>query len=413
MKFDTVEEAFNHYRNATVEQIEQRAAQIRGTLSTDPNADTAALNIEIEGLKQAKTNAEEKQQAAPVATRSANLNPVTGRSFVGTERKPDDAAATQEYRSAFFKQMLGRDLSATERAAVEAVRAERRADAFSTTGNTAAVIPTQTLNEVISKARKQGGILSRARGFQIPANVVVPVGTPSAAANWHAEGAVVDGEKPDVAEVSFSAREILKVFSISAAVKRMSVSAFESYITDELTASVMACIANSLVNGTGTDQGTGVLSGVTWDATNSAETSRADAIDYADIVKLPGMLARGYGQGACFAMSNKTLYSRIYGLTASDSKPIFNTDPMTDVIGKLLGFDVVVDDFMPDDVVLFGNFSYLGYNLAEGIAVESSTESSFRAGKVDYRALAIADTKPIVPEAFVKLTVKAAAQGGK
>ena len=36
--------------------------------------------------------------------------------------------------------------------------------------------------------------------------------------------------------------------------------------------------------------------------------------------------------------------------------------------------------------------------------LESSTQSSFKSGKIDYRALAIADCKPIVDEAFIKLT---------
>lgn len=46
----------------------------------------------------------------------------------------------------------------------------------------------------------------------------------------------------------------------------------------------------------------------------------------------------------------------------------------------------------------------MGYNLPEGIMVEVSTQSSFKSGRVDYRAMAIADCKPIVAEAFVKLT---------
>ena len=53
---------------------------------------------------------------------------------------------------------------------------------------------------------------------------------------------------------------------------------------------------------------------------------------------------------------------------------------------------------------IFNYSRYLGYNLPEGIAVEVSRESSFKSGLIDYRAMAIADTKPIIEEAFVKLT---------
>ena len=69
--------------------------------------------------------------------------------------------------------------------------------------------------------------------------------------------------------------------------------------------------------------------------------------------------------------------------------------------------EVVVDDFMPDDTIIYGDFKYLGYNLANGIAVESSRDSSFKSGRVDYRGMAIADTQVIVADAFIKLSIAA------
>ena len=59
---------------------------------------------------------------------------------------------------------------------------------------------------------------------------------------------------------------------------------------------------------------------------------------------------------------------------------------------------------------MLGNYGkYLGYNMPEGIVIETSRESSFRKGLIDYRALAIADCKPLVGEAFVKLYKSATA----
>ncbi|MOA57495.1 hypothetical protein D3C78_1816880 [compost metagenome] len=55
-------------------------------------------------------------------------------------------------------------------------------------------------------------------------------------------------------------------------------------------------------------------------------------------------------------------------------------------------------------MILLGNFNYMGYNIPQGIMIETSRESSFKSGLIDYRALAIADTKPLVTESFIKLT---------
>ena len=125
---------------------------------------------------------------------------------------------------------------------------------------------------------------------------------------------------------------------------------------------------------------------------------------YANIVTLAGLLKRGYANGAVFACNNKFLYSVLYSLSDQNKRPIFVHDVQTEGIGHVLGFSVVIDDNIADNVAYLGNFAgYFGYNLCDGIAIEASRESSFRSGLIDYRALAVCDCKPIVNEAFVKL----------
>lgn len=414
MKFKTVAEAFNYYRNFSKENIEKRAAEIKGQINTDPEADIISLNIEIEGLNQALENVKEKQggnenQPTPGEARN-QFNPITSRNFEGSETVPEkDIFSSKEYRSAFFKTMLGKELSSTEqrtfKRAMDIANSEKRTDSFSTTTNSAAVLPTETLNEIISKARKMGGLISECRNFNIPSNIKVPIGTPSSKANWHTEGAKIDSEKPDLAYVSFKGYEIIKVFSISAATKKMSIEAFETYIIEELTNCVMECIADSLVNGTGSEQGTGLMTGITWDETNSLTFTKNGSIKYTDLTKLIALLKRGYTSEAKWAMNNTTLYSQIYSLVDTNGRPIFIADPKNESIGSILTKPVVIDDNIPDDVIIFGNYKkYLGYNIPEGIVIETSRESSFKNGLVDYRAMAIADTKPLVSEAFVKLS---------
>ena len=406
MKFKTIAEAFNHYRTSTLEEIERRAAEIKNIVATDATADVDALNIELEGLSQAKQNA----QSRAAGGQQNSFNPVAGAGMTFERRASYEATEgdvfnSAEYRSAFMKRLLGRKLNNFEEAAFTRAMNEQRADAYGTSGSVAAVLPTQTLNEVISKARTMGGIMSVCRSFNVPSKIAIPVGTPSAAASWHTEGAAVDSAAPSVATVSFDGYEIMKVLSISVKVQSMSVAAFESYLVEELTNCVMACIADGLVNGTGSSQGTGVLTGITWTAnTNSFTFSKTAGLTYADVVKAVAALKRGYASGACWAMSNATLYNLFYSMVDGNDRPIFIADPKAENIGKILGFPVVVDDYIPAETILFGNFNYMGYNLPEGITIEASRESSFKSGRIDYRAMAVADCKPIVAEAFIKLT---------
>ena len=399
--FETILEAYNAYKNMPVATIEARAQAINAEIQANANADVAAYGIELEGLERVL---EEKQgQTEARAQAPANVEHTAANSAT------DDKAATPEYRSAFFKHLQGRDLTTAERTAFEAVNAEKRSgDAFNTLTNAAAVIPTTTLNEVISKARKQGGIMGIARAFNMPANVSIPVATPGNAAQWHVEGQAVETEQASTVPVVFGAYEIMKVLSISAATRTMSIAAFESYLVDELTASVMATLAKGMVDGTGTAQATGVLTGITWTTTgddaNAIEVAANADLGFADILKAIAMLKRGYSNGAKFVMNNATLYSDVYAIHDEVNRPVYLADLVNGGPGRILGFEVVVDDYMPDHDILFGNFGYYGYNLPSGIALDVSRESSFKSGLIDYRALAIADAKPIIGDAFVKIT---------
>lgn len=410
MKFNTIAEAFNYYRNFTTEALETRAQEISAIIDTDANADIDSLNIELAGIKQAKENNGEKAEH-----RSAGFNVLTGMQTAGTKKtfETDTVCDTPEYRNAFYKSLLGQKLSNVEQEAFNVAMqvAERRADDFTASTDTGlAILPTQTLNEVVKKARTMGGLMAECRAFNVPTKIAIPVGTPKSKASWHVEGADVETEEVVPTAVTFDGYEIIKIFSISAKVRKMSISAFEAYLTDELTACVMECIADALINGTGSAQGTGLESGITWvdsgNGQNAVKTTKA--IAYTDVIATAGLLKRGYAQGAKWAMNNKTLYNVFFGMADANAHPIFVAKTLGEAkagdVGRILGFDVVIDDNIEDDVIYLGNYSkYMGYNMPGGIAIEVSTQSSFKKGLIDYRALAIADCKPIVSEAFVKL----------
>lgn len=406
-KYNTVAEAYQAWKNSTVPVMEARAQAIAKDVAENAEADITAYNIELEGIEQAmaeKRGAQDDRKA-PAEYKPPITYPGDLAMNAAKDKGADTGAASKVYRSAFYKHLQGNKLTQAEQAEFDNVNAELRANAFNKLSDSAAVVPTQTLNEIIVKARDMGGILGISRGFNMPANIAIPVATPGAAASWHTEGANVETEKATPTSVTFGAYEIMRILSISAAVRTMSISAFESYLSDELTASVMACLGKAMVNGTGSGQGKGIVSGITWtEGTNKVTVAANKSLAYGDIVNAIAMLHRGYSNGAKFVMNNTTLYADVYGLVDENKRPIFVADPTEKGKGRILGFPVEVDDFMDDHDILFGDFRYNGYNLPSGIALDVSRDSSFSKGLVDFRALAIADCKPIVDEAFVYVT---------
>ena len=400
--FSTVVEAYNAYKGLPVESIESRAQAINAELAANPQADVAGYATELEAL----TRIIEEKQRKPETRAQASA--IVEHTAAAATAADDDPAGTAEYRSAFFKKLQGRALTSAEKAAFDAVNAERRSgDEFNDTDNAQAIIPTQTLAEIVVKARDHGGILSACRAFSVPANVSIPVATPGANASWHVEGEAVETEKASVANVRFGAYEILRVLSLSAATREMSVTAFEAYLAEELRASVLETLAKGIVDGTGEDQALGILTGVTWDESNTVEVAENERIGYADILSAIAKLPRGYSKGASFAVNNATLYQDIYGMVDEVNRPIYVQDVAKPGSGTILGFPVIIDDYLDDHDVLFGNFKFAGYNLPSGITLDMSRDAKFTSGLTCFRALAVADARPIVTEAFTKITTAA------
>jgi HK97 family phage major capsid protein len=298
------------------------------------------------------------------------FNPITASLEKGVQQT--DTHATPEYRAAFYKSLLGQELTEGENRAMSQAKAEHRADSFNTLSNSAAVVPAQTLNEIISQGHGNNGLFNEIRLFNVPANLSIPIGTPTDAAQWHTEGQATDRKNVTTTAVTFGAFELIKVLSMSAAARRMTVSAFENFITAELKASVVDAIGAAIVSGTGAGQPSGLLTGITW---NTANTITVTAITGDNLLQAIAKLSPNYTNGAKFAMSTATLFSNIYPLKDSDGAYIF-TDTERGGQHRLFGFEIVLDDNLPANTIIFGNFRYYGVNIPQGVAVEVSREDT-------------------------------------
>jgi HK97 family phage major capsid protein len=102
-------------------------------------------------------------------------------------------------------------------------------------------------------------------------------------------------------------------------------------------------------------------------------------------------------------MNRKTLFGGIRKVKASDGQPIFAYNPQDRAAMTILGYGIVLNDYLPDDTILLGDFSYYRMNFSQAPTIEASREAGFTSGKTVYRGLAVADGKPALAEAFVKI----------
>ena len=383
-----MEDFFNKWNSATPEEVKSRAEEMNAQLANDPNINLEEFNAELRAINAVIANQAEKRSR-------------TTRGIVHTFG--EDVLATPEYRSAFYKNLLSQKLSENEQAAYTAglKEIERRSDYVINSTGAAAAIPTQSLNEVLSGAHGSSGILAACRHFTIPANVSIPVSTPATGAGWHVEGDNTDASRQDFTTVSFAGYELIKLFSLSVKTQKMSVKSLEAFLTQELSESITTAIADALINGNGVNMPLGLLEGVTWVADENLIEAE-ELIQPDDIIQGLKLLMPAYSHNVKIALSHKTLFDLML-IKNGHGEPVFMADYNSSEINRLLGYEIVLDDYLPDDVIIAGNFSFLAVNMPQGIIIESSRDSSFRRGLIDLRAMAIADCKVLAPEAFVQI----------
>lgn len=391
----------------TLAEIDARLAEIRSAIQA-PDADLNALQTEMNSLLEERARvvaaAEQRRkmlEAIANGTAQGVTPPAGTPDNQGSEER--DVLATPEYRSAFLHHLMGIPLNAAERAAME--EAEQRAALTSAAASAGAAIPTETQNEIVRRLAQVAPLIGEITLFNIPGNVTIAVESATTTDGaYHAEGAAASEASDTLVSVNLTGFEAIKLLSISAKVKYMTVNAFEAWLVDNLTDGIAYLIENWIVNGTGTNQATGIEKAATWTAgTNKVKTAGATPT-YAEVCSLISLLPGVYDRNAKFIMSKKTLWQKFMPIRDDGKAPIVRGEGAGQFY--IMGYPVLLTDKVTTlGDAFFGDLKTYYGNFAENITVEKSEHSSFRSNLTDYRGTAIFDGKPAVGEAFVKMSL--------
>lgn len=373
-------------------EIKERKLEIRGLLEGDSEIKLDELEAELYSLE-AELNSLEKRK---VIVEGISSGSIEGRQMTPSIILPkkdfnsmtqDELLASEEYRSAFLKTLQRKSLTEIEKRAA-------------TTTTAAAAVPTTTQNMIIDKLRQTSVLFNKINVSNVPGNLKLVIANAKNAAAWKSEGN--DGTPADdtVTYVSLAGFELIKLAEISAAAEAMTISAFEAYITSEIGRQMSIAIENAILTGAGTTEPTGILTGVTFDVTNTVNWTTS--VDYDTIVDMLALLPTMYHQNSYFILNRSMLFSGIRKIKAADGQPIFAYNAQDRAAMTLLGYPVVLDDYMPANTILLGDTNYYYMNFAKPIEIASDRSVGFKSGKITYRGLAVIDGKPTLNEAFVK-----------
>lgn len=381
-----------------LKEIVKRMLEIRTALMGTDEIDVDALNVELRALLEEKEQIETRQSmldsigSGEIQTRKLDdiTNQRTGEVDL-SQLENDEVRSLPEYRSAFLKSLQRRSLTDVEKRVL-------------TTGGASAgaAVPTTTLNLIIDKLRQTSALYPFISVSFIAGNLSFTVANAKNDAEWKTEG--TDGTPADdtVAAVTLAGYELIKLVEISAAAMAMTISAFEQYIVAEIGRKMAIAIENAILNGTGSGQPTGILTGVSF-VTDTNQVEYSTKLSYDNVVDMTVLLPTMYHMDAKMIMTRQMALGEIRKVKDANGNPIFVPSTVAGQPATLLGYPVIIDDYMVADQILFGSLSYYRMNFSKAIELASDTSVGFKSGKVTYRGLAVADGKPTLDEAFVLL----------
>jgi HK97 family phage major capsid protein len=184
----------------------------------------------------------------------------------------------------------------------------------------------------------------------------------------------------------------------------MAIDAFEGWLVDMLAGDIARAIDNYILN----DETNGIAAltfSTGGDVPNQILNTASTGYTYKNVCDLIALLPAAYDAEAKFLVNKKTLYGQIAQIKDTNERPIFVPDTVTGIGGRLMGYPVVVDDYVTaaNKALYLGKWTDVVGNLPEDIHVDTDESAGFTSNSIMYRGIAVFDSKPAKGDGIVRL----------
>ena len=369
------------------EQLAARLAELTDETGEEKRdaLDNDALEARIEEMEAIKAEIESRKAAAVEEARKAEeMARKTGETIIEERTEKPMELNSVEYRDLWLRNLQG-NLNEEEKRA------------YSAAGTNA--VPTLVSDKFFEKMKKLAPMLSEITLLRVAGNVkFVAEGTRNTAAK-HTENSAVTAAEDTTVYVSLGGFEFMKIIQISRTAKLMAIDAFEGWLVEMLAGDIARAIDNYILN----DASNGIAA-ITY-TTGTNQILNTEGYTYANVCDLIALLPAAYDAEAKFLVNKKTLWGTIAQIEDSTGRPIFVPDTVTGIGGRLMGYPVVVDDYVTNDnnALYLGKWTDVVGNLPEDIHVDTDESAGFTANSIMYRGIAVFDSKPAKGDAIVRL----------
>ena len=380
MKFDEM----------NAEQLEARLAELTDETGAEKRdaLDNDALEARISEMEAIRAELNTRKAAAEEEARQAEeVARMTGEPIIESEERKMYEVNSVEYRDLWLRNLQGK-----------LNEEETRAYASNSTN----AVPTIVADKFFEKMKKLAPMLSEITLLRVAGNLkFVAEGVRNTATAKHTENSAMTAAADTTVSVSLGGFEFMKVIQISRTAVLMSVNAFEDWLTEMLAGDLARAIDDYILN----DATNGVAALTFSTGTNQILNTATTGYTYDNVVDLIALLPAAYDAEAKFLVNKKTLYGKIAKIKDTAGNPIFVPDTISGVGGRLMGYPVIVDDYVAtaNSGLYLGKWTDVVGNLPEDIHVDRDESAGFAANAIMYRGVAVFDSKPAKDDAIVRL----------
>ena len=357
-------------------QVLDKAEAEGRALNADERLQVEKIEADIDGLK--KTI--DSREALEAADRA--IVPESQRATVQTAA----VVPAKDHTRAFWAAMRSGVASA-----------ELRDHATSPDASGGYLVPNEFKRELVMALNEQNVMRALATSFATASGIMsIPVNSAHGSASWKTEAAAYATSDETFSEVTLSAYKATALIKVSEELLNDSVFPIESFLATEFGRRLGKLEEEAFVNGTGSNQPTGVVGGSTLGTTATA----TNAITSDELTDLHYSLGRAYRNRASWLMADATvkMIRKLKTGVSGDNTYLWQAGLQAGEPDQIFGRPVYVSEYMPAATtglkpILFGDFSYYYIGDRDAISMQRLVELYAANGQIGFRQFKRTDGK--------------------
>jgi len=275
--------------------------------------------------------------------------------------------------------------------------AELRDQATSPDSSGGYLVPNEFKKELIAALIEQNVVRSLATVFPTESGIMtIPVNSAHGTASWKTEASAYTTSDETFSEVTLSAYKATALIKVSEELLNDSVFPIQSFLATEFGRRLGKLEEEAFVNGSGSNQPTGVVGGSTLGSTAAA----TNAITADELTDLHYSLGRAYRSRASWLMKDSTvkMIRKLKTGVTGDNTYLWQAGLQAGEPDQIFGRPVYVSEFMPAATtglkpLLFGDFSYYYIGDRDAISMQRLVELYAANGQIGFRQFKRTDGK--------------------